>query len=262
MVKNKFRELLYEGKKLIGFEVDLCDPCISEMVGQFGFDYLWIDTEHEAMDYQTVLAHIIAARAAGTASVVRIPWNEPYLAKRILEMGPDGIIFPQISSAAELKKAMDACMYPPYGTRGFGPRRACGYGSEDLFDYIREAPDRTCRFAQIEHVDAVNNLDQMLEVEFVDGFILGPCDLSGSIGHLNDIYCSECIELVDTVIEKCKKAGKSVGVAIGATAETDLKFWYDKGIQFISAGSDIGAIVGKAREQYNVMKKVFCGNIQ
>ena len=97
---NAFRNKLLSGAEMVGFEVDLCDPCISEMIGQMGYDYLWIDTEHEAMDYQTVLMHIIAARAAGTASVVRIPQNEPFLAKRVLEMGPDGIIFPMISTAA------------------------------------------------------------------------------------------------------------------------------------------------------------------
>lgn len=254
---NEFKKKLLAGQKLIGFEIDLCDPCISEMVGQFGFDYLWIDSEHEAMDYETILMHIIAAKAGGSASLVRIPYNEPYLAKRVLEMGPDGIIFPQVNSAAELKKAMDACMYPPYGTRGFGPRRACKYCSEDLFQYIEEAPDRLCRFAQIEHVDAVRDFDEMLKVPYVDGFILGPCDLSGSIGHLNDIFHPDVLELIDIVVEKCQKAGVPVGVAVGATSEADMRFWYDRGMQFISAGSDLSAIVTKAKEQFEVMSKVY-----
>lgn len=254
---NQFKEKLRAGKKLIGFEVDLCDSCISEMVGQFGYDYIWIDTEHEAMDYQTVLSHIIATKAAGAASVVRIPWNEPYLAKRILEMGPDGIIFPQVNSAEELKKAMDACMYPPYGTRGFGPRRACGYTSEPLDGYIQEAPDRFCRFIQIEHIDAVKALDEMLQVPYVDGFILGPCDLSGSIGRLNDIYCKECLGLIDITISKCRAAGMPIGIAVGATEREALQFWFDRGIQFISAGSDMGAIVSKAKAQYQLMREVF-----
>ena len=167
-----FREKLKAGKHLIGFEVDLCDACISEMVGMLGYDYIWIDTEHEAMDYQTVLMQIIACKAAGSASVVRIPFNEPYLAKRILEMGPDGIIFPMVNSAKEAQAAIDACLYPPLGKRGFGPRRACRYGAEDLFDYIREAPERTCRFIQLEHVDAIRDLDSMLKKSGVDTVIL------------------------------------------------------------------------------------------
>lgn len=254
---NILREKLRAGERLIGFEVDLCDPCISEMVGRLGFDYLWIDSEHEAMDYETILMQIIACRAGGAASVVRIPYNEPYLAKRVLEMGPDGIIFPLVNSASELRAAMDACIYPPGGTRGFGPRRSCGYGAEDMEVYISEATERMCRFAQLEHVDAIRDLDEMLQVPYVDGFILGPCDLSGSIGRLNDIFHPEVLALIDEAVAKCRAAGMPIGIAVGANSEGDMKFWYDRGIQFISAGSDIGAIVSTAKAQQAMMRRVF-----
>ena len=254
---NEFKRKLLAREKLIGFEIDLCDPCISDMVGRLGFDYLWIDTEHEAMDYETVLMHIIAAKAGGSASVVRIPWNEPYLAKRILEMGPDGIIFPMINTAEDAQRAMDACLYPPRGTRGFGPRRACGYGTEDLSVYINEAPDRMCRFIQLEHVDAINNLDTILQVPYIDGFIIGPCDLSGSIGHLNDIYHPENLALIDLAVKKCSQAGIPIGIAVGDNTVEAIRFWYDRGIQFISAGTDISAIITVAKEQRTIMREVF-----
>ena len=251
---NPLKEKLRAGERLIGFEIDLSDPCISEMVGQLGYDYLWIDTEHEAMDYETVLMHIIACRSGGAASVVRIPYNEPYLAKRILEMGPDGIIFPMVNSAEEAQKAMDACLYPPDGQRGFGPRRACRYGAEDLFTYIREMPDRICRFLQLEHVNAINDLENMLQVQGIDGFIVGPCDLSGSIGHLNEIFHPEVLSLIDRAIALCQKAGVPIGVAVGANSEEDVRFWFQRGFQFISAGSDITAIVSTAKAQCAMMR--------
>lgn len=254
---NTFREKIQSGQHLIGFEVDLCDPCISEMVGALGYDYIWVDTEHEAMDYHTVLMQIIACKAGGTASVVRIPFNEPYLAKRVLEMGPDGIIFPMVSSATEAKAAMDACLYPPLGKRGFGPRRACGYGAEDLFEYIKDAPDRTCRFIQLEHIDAIRDLDNILKVPYIDGMIVGPCDLSGSIGHLNEIFHPEVLALIDIAIAKCNQANMPIGVAVGANSERDVQFWFDRGFQFISAGSDISAIVATAKAQQAMMRKVF-----
>lgn len=254
---NAFRNKLLSGAEMVGFEIDLCDPCISEMVGQMGYDYLWIDTEHEAMDYQTVLMHIIAARAAGTASVVRIPQNEPFLAKRVLEMGPDGIIFPMISTAEEARRAMDACLYPPAGTRGFGPRRACRYGRQALPDYIKGAEDVTARLCQIESVTAVRNLDELLTVPGVDGFILGPCDLSGTVGHLNDIFHPDVLALVDEVIAKCRTAGKPIGIAVGADSAEDVRFWHDRGVQFISAGSDIATLVQHSRRQYDMMRSIF-----
>lgn len=253
---NPFKKKLLAGQRLIGYEVDLCDPCISEMVGQAGFDYIWIDTEHSAMDYHTVLMHIIATKAGGSASMVRVPWNEPYLAKRVLEMGPDAIIFPMVNSAEEAKLAMDACMYPPKGTRGFGPRRACQYCAEDLFEYIEDAPDRLTRIIQIEHVDGVKNLDEILKVPYLDAIIVGPCDLSGSIGHLNDIFHPEVLAYIDECIAKCKAAGMPIGVAVGANTEADVKYWLDRGFQFISAGSDMSAISNGSRAQCAMMRRV------
>ena len=91
----------------------------------------------------------------------------------------------------------------------------------------------------------------------MDGFILGPCDLSGTIGHLNDIFHPEVLELIDVCIEKCRAAGKPIGIAVGANTEEDVRFWYNRGVQFISAGSDMSAIVNAAKKLYGVMSSVF-----
>jgi 2-dehydro-3-deoxyglucarate aldolase/4-hydroxy-2-oxoheptanedioate aldolase len=251
---NKFKERLLNHEKLIGMEVDLCDPCISEMIALQGFDFLWIDTEHEAIDYHTALLHIIAAHSGGAASLVRIPWNEPYLAKRILEMGSDGIIFPMINSYEEAKKAIESCLYPPLGNRGFGPRRVVGYDGDNNNAYIAGAPDALCRFIQIEHAAAVAAMEKMAEIPYLDGFIIGPCDLSGSVGKLNDLYCPENTALIDAAIAKSKKAGKPIGVAYGGTTEKEHRWWFDRGIDFISSGSDIGAIVAGAKENFGNLK--------
>lgn len=253
---SKFKEKLKSGKRLIGFEVDMADPSITEMASSQGFDFIWIDIEHEAVNHETVLMQIIACKAGGAASIVRVPWNEPYLAKRILEMGPDGIIFPMVNSAAEAKKAMDACLYPPLGTRGFGPRRACDYCREDLFTYIDEHADRLCRFVQVEHVDAVRNLDEILEVPYLDGVIVGPCDLSGSIGRLNDVYHTEVLALIDETIAKCKAKGMPVGIAVGADTSEQVKFWLDRGFQFISSGSDMAELGAALVRRKKMMSSV------
>lgn len=254
---NKFKQRLLNGEELIGFEVDLAEPCISEMVAACGFDFIWVDTEHQAQDYETVLNQIIACKAGGAASIVRVPQNEPFLAKRVLEMGPDGIIFPNVNSAKELQKAMDACLYPPLGKRGFGPKRACGYGRIALDEYIKQAPDTMCRFAQLEHVDAINDLDAMLKIKGCDGFIVGPCDLSGSIGLLNQTKHPEVVKLMKIAIAKCKNAGRPIGVAAAYDGPQDIAFWHDLGFQFISSGTDTAAIMARALEQKAVMSKIF-----
>lgn len=254
---NPFKERLLKGEKLIGFEVDFAEPCISEMVAACGFDFIWVDTEHQAQDYETVLNQIIACKAGGAASIVRVPQNEPFLAKRVLEMGPDGIIFPNVNSAAELQKAMDACLYPPLGKRGFGPKRACGYGRIDLMEYIKEAPDAMCRFAQLESKDAIDDLDNMLKIKGCDGFIVGPCDLSGSIGLLNETKHPEVVKLMKTAIRKCNDAGRPIGVAAAYGGKEDVQFWFDLGFQFLSAGTDTAAVIARAQEQVAVMSAVF-----
>ena len=252
---NILKEKLASGVKLTGTEIDLCDPCVSEMIGQLGYDAVWIDTEHQALDYHAVLMHIIAAKAAGTASVVRIPQNEPFLAKRILEMGPDGIIFPQINNAKELKKAMDACLYPPLGKRGYGPQRAVRYGAMDLDEYVATATERFCRFAQIESAEAVADLNAMLEIPFVDGFIIGPNDLSGSIGRLHDIFHPEVLALIDETIAKCRAKNVPIGIAVGAATEDDFRFWYDRGLQIVFSGTDIFTLTEAAGIRLERMKR-------
>jgi len=251
-----FKKRLKSGEIMFGFEIDYPDPSITEMASRQGFDFLWLDMEHEAVDNESILGEIIACSAGKSASLVRVPCNEPWVAKRILEMGPDGIIFPMVNSVTEAKLAMDSCMYPPYGKRGFGPRRACNYMLEDMSTYINEAPERLCRFIQIEHIDAVRDLDAILKVPFLDGVIVGPCDLSGSIGLLNDIFNPKVLDLIDEVIAKSKAAGIPVGIAVGADTTEQLKFWLDRGFQFISAGCDLGELGAAMSRRKRMMDKV------
>ena len=252
-----FREKLLNGDPLVGMEIALCDPAVTELIGQQGFDFLWIDTEHSAIDYQTVLMHIIAAHSAGTASIIRIPFNEVFLAKRVLEMGPDGIIFPQITSAEDARKAINACLYPPLGERGFGPRRACGYGKMPLDEYVAKAPELTARIIQIEHVGLYNELDEALKIEGIDAFMIGPCDLAGSIGRVNDIYCPEVLGMIDTIVEKCRAAGKTVGIAVGSMAEKDLEFWRDRGFNFMSSAGDMSMMFWASQAHYETLRRVY-----
>lgn len=254
---NPFKERLLNGEKMIGIEVTTNDIVISDALGRLGFDYFWIDTEHTVMDYQNVIQHIISAKANHVTSLVRVPWNESYLAKRILEYEPDGIIFPMIGSVEEAKEAMSACLYPPRGTRGFGPRRAIGYGTEPLEHFLKHADDRVCRFIQIEHFEAVKVLEDILKVPGIDGVIIGGNDLSGSIGRMTDLMHPESLALIDEIIAKCKAAGVPVGTALASMEGKDLQFWYDRGYQFVSSGSDISTMMESASRLQKTMHDIF-----
>ena len=116
---------------MAGTHVSLSEPIITELIGNLGYDFIWVDTEHTAIDYHTLELLLMGARASGTQTLVRVPWNDAVLAKRVLEQGPDGIIFPMVNTAEEADRAMKSTLYPPEGNRGFGPIRATQYGLED-----------------------------------------------------------------------------------------------------------------------------------
>ena len=250
------KEKMKNREFVTGTHLLLADPCISELCGSVGFDFLWIDTEHTPMDYHLLIQHLIAAKAAGCDTLVRIPWNDPILAKRVLEMGPTGIIFPVVNTPAELDAAMKCTLYPPLGTRGFGPIRAVTYALDDQELYINKTSLEMIRCVQIESKTAVDNLDEMAKNPWVDCFIFGPCDLSGSIGELFKIYGKPTGDLIDTAIAKIKKAGKSVGISLVTEDPKQLEYWYKKGINVISCGSDTSYIGGGAKKTLQLLKNL------
>ena len=245
--ENAFRQALASGRRLIGTHVNLTDYRICEILGQAGFDYLWIDMEHVGTSFADMERHLIAAKAAGTPCLVRVPWNEIPQIKRVLEAGPDAIVVPMVNSVEEARQAIDTCIYPPEGKRGFGPCRAVRYGMDSARDYIDRISKQLCRFVQIESEDAVNAMDGMAEIPYLDGFILGPMDLSGSVHELGHIMDGkETTRLIALAVEKAHRAGKPIGLSVGTTNPAELQFWLDKGVDFISAGSDVGSILNGA----------------
>lgn len=239
---QEIRERMKRGETVIGAHTFYTDPSITEALGCHGFEFVWIDGEHSAFDRASTLSHIIAAAAAGTASIVRVPWNDPVLVKPILEMGPDGIIFPMVSTAEEAKQAVASCMYPPSGVRGFGPRRANQYGAMSNEEYL-DHPERTfLRIVQIEHKTAVENLREILAVDGIDFPLVGANDLSASIGHLGDTRHPEVRSLCEEIVRICKEENRPFGVSLGAGDHEAIRYWIERGVSFIGCGDDISYI--------------------
>ena len=117
--------------------------------------------------------------------------------KKILEMGVDGVIFPMVKTAEEVNRLIASTLYPPFGNRGFGPMNAVDYGFKNAFDYTKEDHKKLCRFVQIEHADMLDNIEEIAQIPYVDGFIFGPNDLSGSLGEFMNVFG-------DTTLSKIK----------------------------------------------------------
>jgi 2-keto-3-deoxy-L-rhamnonate aldolase RhmA len=257
---DTLREKLKRRVPALGTHISLNDSIITELIGNLGFDYLWIDTEHTAIDLYCLQQHLIAARAARVSAIVRIPWNDPIRVKPILEMGPDGIVFPMVNSYEEAKKAVESCMYPPRGVRGFGPRRAIQFGNIDIKDYLAKVDSSLLKFIQIEHIDAVRDLERILTIEEIDGLVIGPCDLAASIGKIGKWDNPEVLDIIQSVIDKVTRAGKPIGVSYGASTYEDIICWRDRGVDMISIAADTDLLLLGAKQLFNTMKEIFISN--
>jgi len=207
---DRFKERLRQGKPLVGTLITLGLPAIAEMISRCGFDWLWIDMEHGTLSLEQA-QQLLQAKKEHCAAFVRIPANDDVWIKRILDLGADGIIVPQVKTAEEAERAVAASKYPPSGTRSVGIARAHGFGM-DFATYVQEANERIVVIVQIEHVEGVRNIEAILQTAGVDAVIIGPYDLSGSFGKLGQINDSEVQEAIATVHKACKQHEMPIGI--------------------------------------------------
>lgn len=234
---NLLKERMKNKEKLCGTIISLTDPAIGEIFGGLGYDFLWIDMEHTYMSYKEVLCHLNAARSVGCAGIVRVPQNDLTATKKIVDMGADGIIFPMVRSKEEADALIAMTLYPPLGTRGFGPMRAIGYGKTDAKLYTdRESLD-LCRFLQIEHIECVENLEAIVENPYIDGFIFGPNDLSGSLGEICNTSAPSVTSAIQRAIALLRRHGKYIGAAVGHS-EASVRYWTQFDIDMLTTGAD------------------------
>jgi 2-keto-3-deoxy-L-rhamnonate aldolase RhmA len=255
---DAFREKLRRGQLCLGTVISLPDPTITEALGPL-FDFFWIDMEHSVLSLEAVQAHVMATRATGTASLVRVPWNDPVLIKPVLDLGAAGVIVPMVRTADDVRRAVAACFYPPEGIRGFGPRRPSQYGRLGGPDFCREANAKVLPVVQIEHIDAVENIDEILAVPGLASIAFGPNDLAGSMGLTGQPRHPDVLRAIDSVIARSRWAGVPVGISIGEDPAT-LVDWAARGVNWLAMGGDLSLmlraateVAGRVREQVSAL---------
>ena len=253
------KEKILNREKIIGTHINFSDPSVGRIAGLAGYDYIWIDMEHNYISFETLLALVLAVKSTGTAVIVRAPQDDLTATKKIIEMGVDGIIFPMVRTAQEADRLLSYTLYPPYGRRGFGPMNAVGYGAYDIGEYVANNHKDMCRFIQIEHVDAVKNLDEIMKNEFIDGYIIGANDLSGSINELCNVFGENTTALITETIQKLKANGKYVGLSTGDMAESTFQHWYDMGVDMLSAAADFDFLTAGMKKNRELLEKVMKG---
>lgn len=239
----------------VGAYIVLGDGVTTEIMGNAGFDFLWVDMEHTQIDKSRLLSHIIGAQAAGKPVFVRLEWNDAVMAKPVLDMGVDAVIFPMIMNREDAQRAIKSCLYPLDGIRGYGPTRANMYGLMDTQEYIAGAGKSFWRILQIEHVDAVANIEEILSVEGIDSVLIGPSDLSASMGLLQQLDHPALKEQFDKAAEALNRHGIPFGVAIGYN-EKMIEEWIERGISWIAVDSDVSLLAKGAKNTVDNMKSI------
>jgi 2-keto-3-deoxy-L-rhamnonate aldolase RhmA len=229
-----FKARLSERKPLLGVLISLPSPEIAEIYAKAGFDWLFLDWEHGLHDVLG-LQRIVMAVGEKCPCIIRVPDNDPVWIAKALDTGAAGLIIPHVNSAADAARAAAAAKYPPLGVRSIGVARAQGFGLE-----VRESLDRdnqeTVLIAQAEHIEAVRNIEAILEVPGVDAAFIGPFDLSGSLNKPGQIGDPEVRQAIDRIRTAC--ADKRIPVGI-FTADLEAAAAYRKaGFSLLCVGTD------------------------
>ena len=236
---ESFLGKIRRGEMPIGAVVTFTDPAVTELVCAAGFDFVWIDGEHGEMDRFSAMTHLMAVRGTECASLYRVPSCDHTEIKKIIDYAPAGEIVPMVMNADDARRAVAACRYPPIGNRGCGFRRGLAYGAGDFGAYWEASKEDPLVIIQLEHIEAVRNLDEILQVPGIGAILIGPYDLSASMGLEGRWSDPEVKAVFD---ESCRKV-REAGVLLGVYTESLFDVWKQRGVQFMAIKNDTNALL-------------------
>ncbi len=237
----EFKKRLKSKERLVGTLISLPSPELAEVAADAGFDWLFLDMEHGLLDAEAV-RRIAQAVGGRCPCLVRLPANDEVWITKALDAGIAGLIFPHLNTAEDAAAAVSRSRYAPQGTRGVGLSRAQGYGAR-LDKDLAESNAGTSLIGQVEHIDAVRNIDWILEVPGIDAAFVGPYDLSASLGKPGRVSEPDVQQAIGLVKEACVKHNVPAGIFAG-TLEAAAQAFKD-GFSFVCVASDV-TIFGRA----------------
>ena len=247
------KQKLKNNETTIGSWITLGHSAIAEIMARTGFDWLVIDMEHSVIEISQTQEIIQAIDGAGIPTIVRLTSNDENLIKRVMDAGAHGIMVPNVNSAEDARRVVAATYYPPKGKRGVGLARAQGYGAS-FKDYCQWLDDNAVVIVMIEHIDGVNAADEILAVEGVDGYMIGPYDLSASLGIAGQFEDPRVVEAITRIREAGKAVGKAGGIHV---VDPDLRAVEQRireGFTFIGYGMDIRILDTLCRDHLGKIK--------
>jgi len=240
----------------VGSWITIGNPIIAEIMAQADYDWLTIDMEHSAITLDVAQDLIRVIELYKVVPLVRVESNDPNIIKRVMDAGAGGVIVPMVNSAQQAEAAVKAVKYPPLGFRGVGLARAQKYGM-DFDGYQKWNQENSLVIVQIEHIEAVNNLEKILSVDGVDGFIVGPYDLSGSLGIPGNFNHPDMLEALETVKKISKENNALSGYHVVDTAFEPFEQKVHEGYKFIAHGIDTLFLAHGCKYFFHNVEKLF-----
>jgi 2-keto-3-deoxy-L-rhamnonate aldolase RhmA len=237
----------------IGTWTSLASPAVAEIAAGGGFDFVVVDTEHTPLGLEAVANNLRAIETGDKHSIVRVPWNDPVRIKRLLDLGPDGLLVPMINSEEEAQAAVAATRYPPDGIRGVAAARAAEYG-RSLDEYVHNDHRDLLTIAQVETRASVESSDRIAAVEGIDALLVGPADLSASLDVFGEWSADEFVTSVETVIQAGNVAGIPVGT-LGTNPE-QIRTLGSIGFDFMIAGVDFAHLIQGQQRAYDAAREL------
>tara|TARA_Y100000590_G_C15743879_1_gene1021291 strand:+ start:6432 stop:7205 length:774 start_codon:yes stop_codon:yes gene_type:complete len=234
---NLLKQKLIKNEQTYGCWVTIAHPLIPEILAHAGFDWLAVDMEHSSLGLNELLPLIISIENNNITPIVRVGENNSNLIKRVMDAGANGVIVPNINDAQGAKKAVNSVKYPPLGKRGVGLYRAQKYG-KNFNEYLEWLEKESIVIIQIENKLAVENIDKIFSVAGIDAFIIGPYDLSSSLGKPGKFDDPEVKNAIKTVINAGEKYGITSGYHSVSSDPTDAIKFKNNGFKFLGFSLD------------------------
>jgi 2-keto-3-deoxy-L-rhamnonate aldolase RhmA len=245
-----FRDALQGGKPVIGTLLTVASTEVAEALALLGFDWVFIDLEHGSLSVNDA-QRAIQAVANRSFTLVRVPDGTPENIRRVLDTGCSGIIVPQVSSESYARRIVALAQYPPQGERSVGLGRAQGYGLR-FAEYLASANAQTAVVVQIEHHDAIANVDQIAAVPGIDALFVGPYDLSNSMGLVGQVGHAEVVAAIDKIRAACARKNSTLGIYCSNAdqARNEIK----AGARMVAVGTDIMHMANSARSALEALR--------
>ncbi len=232
----------------------LVDTIVAEILAGSGFDWILIDGEHAPFDLRTIQAQLQAYNQFDVPILVRPPHGDAHLVKQLLDIGVQTLLIPMVETAAQAKELYEAMHYPPVGTRGVGTAMARAAQWNRTNDYFRTAGEKMCLIVQVESVKGIENLDDILRVEGVDGVFIGPADLAASMGYLGQPENPEVKATIENALKKIRQAEKIAGIM--AVVKRNADHYATHGANMIATAIDTLLLANAATQNIENYKQL------